>query len=55
MCFENWVRAWTTGDSVRWWLRSAYDDDHFRFVGATGSHGYIYVTNEAWVAVGFCL
>ena len=36
-------------------MRSAYDDDHFRFVGVTGSHGYIYVTNEAWVVIGFCL
>ena len=52
---ENRVRYCHTGDNVRWWLCSAWDDDHFRFVGATGSRGYNHVSNEAFVALGFCL
>lgn len=53
--YESRIRYWTTGDNVRWWMRSAYNDDHFRFVGSTGSHGYNHVSNEAWVVIGFCL
>lgn len=53
--YESRVRYWSTGDNVRWWLRSAYNDDHFRFVGSTGSRGYNHVSNEAFVVLGFCL
>ena len=53
--YESRVRCWTTGDNVPWWLRSAYNDDHFRFVGSTGSHGVDHVSNTVFVVIGFCL